>query len=1056
MAGVTVDSVIVSLEARVKQYQRDLDAATKQTEAAFARMRKASAEPISPTLGASKGADNQAAAVEKAETRKQRARKKTVDAEAQNNARISAMIDASIRKYEEQAKAAERAANSQVKSTNKALQAAQTRLMSTTSLGAVPGQGPADSVNYAMRDRIDLQNKLTAATIRGDQAAVDGLQDQINYLQLFNQYKRAGLNDTKAAQRAESALTDIVQARAEAEQRANLSGGVSAARAANGYRNLGRQIQDIGVGLVSGQSPFLVLAQQAPQVADALSDVGKKAGVAGLAIRGMQFLATPLGAVLLAAASAALIFGSRLFETEKITRNFDGATVNLANAIKLGADAAKEARDAIDEYNDSQKKAIEQTAAATAVQLKKNEADLNAAIAIREKLKAEQEAANAAAAGAGQAGVAGGIEGNIAAQNRQARANAALAQNQADIDRLQARVQNQRAQIGENIAKRALDQEFAINERYNDRLGILNQILNKEKASVAERARRIRALEAERKLELDRLKISQAAGRGNTVTLSSPVSGGRITSGVGRRNAPTSGASTNHRGVDIAVPIGTPVKAGASGVVISSGKLGGFGNAVVVDYGGGTIATYGHLSQLLVKRGQRVASGETIAKSGNTGRSTGAHLHYEVTQNGRTVDPTKPVRVGNQVAAEARDAAQEQRDAERIANERKREAERARDQADRYADRIAAADDRIATLKGEQAVTLEQQRDAQIAAAQRDADQANRDLDRLARDNEVGGDIAALRAKEAQILALRVAAIQKGYDREKADRDFQRAETGLISEQRNAELARDEARTRQERLRIDLELLDIADRLRIAELDRILATEDVTSELFRRALDERQYIEDSAGRRRGAVYQQNASPLDRYRKDIADVGVDINEGLEQIQVDGLKTLNDGLVDAITNATSLGDVFSRVADQIIADLIRIAIQQAIIGPLLGGGGGFGGLVSGIGNFFGGFFANGGNPPVGKVSVVGERGPELFVPKTAGTIIPNNRLNAAGGGGTIVQQTFVLDNRGGVTTPQLIDYINKTAGMKATQAASATSQALYQAIPQRMSEYQRDGI
>lgn len=94
-----------------------------------------------------------------------------------------------------------------------------------------------------------------------------------------------------------------------------------------------------------------------------------------------------------------------------------------------------------------------------------------------------------------------------------------------------------------------------------------------------------------------------------------------------------------HKGLDVAVAYGSPVKAAASGKVIFSGVRGGYGNCVMIEHGNGLVTFYGHLSELLVEANDRVKVGQIIAKSGNTGRSTGPHLHYEVHKNNQPINP---------------------------------------------------------------------------------------------------------------------------------------------------------------------------------------------------------------------------------------------------------------------------------------------------------------------------------------------------------------------------------------------------------------------------------
>jgi murein DD-endopeptidase MepM/ murein hydrolase activator NlpD len=94
-----------------------------------------------------------------------------------------------------------------------------------------------------------------------------------------------------------------------------------------------------------------------------------------------------------------------------------------------------------------------------------------------------------------------------------------------------------------------------------------------------------------------------------------------------------------HEGIDIGVGYGTPIVAAASGTVIYAGWMGGYGNLVIVDHGGGIATAYGHNSSILVGYGSSVSQGQTIALSGSTGNSTGPHVHFEVRVNGSPVDP---------------------------------------------------------------------------------------------------------------------------------------------------------------------------------------------------------------------------------------------------------------------------------------------------------------------------------------------------------------------------------------------------------------------------------
>ena len=116
---------------------------------------------------------------------------------------------------------------------------------------------------------------------------------------------------------------------------------------------------------------------------------------------------------------------------------------------------------------------------------------------------------------------------------------------------------------------------------------------------------------------------------------------GWVTSDFGQRLDPYTAERVSHGGMDIAAPHGKEVNAPSDGTVVFAGLEGGYGNVIVIDHGYGIKTRYGHLAKILVKAGDRVKRGGLIAAVGNTGRSTGPHLHYEVRDNGIPQNPRK-------------------------------------------------------------------------------------------------------------------------------------------------------------------------------------------------------------------------------------------------------------------------------------------------------------------------------------------------------------------------------------------------------------------------------
>ncbi|MCR5476667.1 MAG: M23 family metallopeptidase [Lachnospiraceae bacterium] len=135
--------------------------------------------------------------------------------------------------------------------------------------------------------------------------------------------------------------------------------------------------------------------------------------------------------------------------------------------------------------------------------------------------------------------------------------------------------------------------------------------------------------------------VPKIVERGTKVppTYIKPISGGRLSSGFGYRSRPTRGASTYHKGIDWATPVGTSVYASSGGTVSKAGWGSGYGYVVYIDHPDGKQTRYGHLSKVLVTVGQSVSQGQLIAKSGNTGVSTGPHIHFEILVGGKQVNP---------------------------------------------------------------------------------------------------------------------------------------------------------------------------------------------------------------------------------------------------------------------------------------------------------------------------------------------------------------------------------------------------------------------------------
>ena len=204
---------------------------------------------------------------------------------------------------------------------------------------------------------------------------------------------------------------------------------------------------------------------------------------------------------------------------------------------------------------------------------------------------------------------------------------AALAGDIAELARLEGELTDLSTQLAEQ--QEAVESELATQQ---SNLAALD-------ASIASFEGELASLEAEQSRIEAAIQSEQSAGTDTeSGAFVRPVPG-RITSSFGPRSHPILGYVRMHTGVDFTAAYGQEIRAAQSGRVIIAGWFGGYGNAIVIDHGGGVSTLYGHQSELAVGYGQSVAAGDVIGYVGSTGLSTGPHLHFEVRINGGAVDP---------------------------------------------------------------------------------------------------------------------------------------------------------------------------------------------------------------------------------------------------------------------------------------------------------------------------------------------------------------------------------------------------------------------------------
>jgi murein DD-endopeptidase MepM/ murein hydrolase activator NlpD len=131
--------------------------------------------------------------------------------------------------------------------------------------------------------------------------------------------------------------------------------------------------------------------------------------------------------------------------------------------------------------------------------------------------------------------------------------------------------------------------------------------------------------------------------------IANPAPGRAVTSTFGPRRDPLLGTLAMHSGMDFRSSVGSPVRATGIGKVVHAGFNGGYGRMVEISHGDGLTTRFAHMSQILVKEGDIVSAGDLLGKSGNSGRSTGPHLHYEVRRNGEALNPLPFIKVGRKI-----------------------------------------------------------------------------------------------------------------------------------------------------------------------------------------------------------------------------------------------------------------------------------------------------------------------------------------------------------------------------------------------------------------------
>lgn len=298
------------------------------------------------------------------------------------------------------------------------------------------------------------------------------------------------------------------------------------------------------------------------------------------------------------------------------------------------------------------------------------------------------------------------------------------------------------------------------------------------------------------------------------------------------------------------------------------------------------------------------------------------------------------------------------------------------------------------------------------------ADMDSLDADRATYAKQLATDERLTEAKRGALLAekdkelvTRKAVIEQTRSNAKAQEGFDLFQAANDAQQDVVKSQIDMADSAAARMSGERRLLDLQRQQEEKSLDLILATAQSSSVEWQKAANRKEELDAIYARKGEQITRQNEGPADAYLRTLNRSTSAINEDVQSGAVDALKGLNTGLTDALMGTAKLGDAFENMGKRIIASLIDIAIQQAIIKPIANSlfgaadasgnrsGGSFSAITGLLSRTFGGGKATGGAIDPSNWYVVGEKGPELFAPGVSGTVIPNGGRGSRPSGGGI---------------------------------------------------------